>query len=211
MTETITESPVEAPSSPPDRSLAARIMGGVGWTFIWFGILTMGFVVHQVYITTWFAQQEQTGLTEERVAYNEQAEIQAVLVDESGVPILDAETGEMIPVESGGSTSNGGGSTSNGSGTVDASGSGSEDGSGAVPDNPDALPMFIEGAPNRGQAFALLRIESIDRLKDGWNIVEGVKYRQLRKGAGHMPWTPLPGQRELGHQRAPNHQRRAVP
>jgi sortase A len=55
--------------------------------------------------------------------------------------------------------------------------------------------MFIEGKPKRGQPFASLRIPTIDRLKEGWNIVEGVKYRQLRKGAGHMPWTPLPGQR----------------
>ena len=57
--------------------------------------------------------------------------------------------------------------------------------------------MIIIPEPDvrKGTAFASIRIPTIDRLKDGWTVVEGVELRRLRKGAGHMPWTPYPGQR----------------
>ncbi len=58
----------------------------------------MGFVVHQVYITTWFAQQEQADLTAERIEYFEEVSdaIRPVIVDDAGTPIADALTGEPI-------------------------------------------------------------------------------------------------------------------
>ena len=187
MTETIIDTPVAPPDQPPPN-LAARIMRGVGWTFIWLGIFTVGFVVHQIYITTWFAQLEQSELTAERIEYFEEVadEIRPVIVDEAGVPIADAITGEPIlpdplvippiPVESAG---------------------GSDDPADPVPPARSDEPLIIYPEPDvrNGTAFAVIRIPTIDALKDGWTLVEGVNLRQLRKGAGHMPWTPYPGQR----------------
>ena len=188
MTDTITETPA-APAAPPSQPLAARIMRGAGWTFIWFGLLAIGFVVHQVYVTTWFAQQEQVELAAERVEYFESVvdEIRPVVVDETGTAIADATTGEVIEPDP----------------TIIP----------PLPSDDARLPesAFVDRPPldpldgplvilpepkvSNGAAYAVIRIPTIDRLKDGWTVVEGVKLRQLRKGAGHMPWTPHPGQR----------------
>ena len=187
MTDTITEAPAAAREEPP-FSTAARIMRGFGWTFIWLGILAVGFVVHQIYITMWFAQLEQTELTAERLEYFEAAAetIRPIIVNEAGVPIIDLTTGEPIvpdptvipplPLEDAG---------------------GSDGPADRVPGGALLGPLVIYPEPDvsRGAAFAVIRIPVLDSLKDGWTLVEGVKLRQLRKGAGHMPWTPYPGQR----------------
>ena len=54
--------------------------------------------------------------------------------------------------------------------------------------------LLVEAAPPEHEAIAIITIPSIDRLKDGWAVVEGVKRSDLKNGAGHMPSTPLPGQ-----------------
>ena len=58
----------------------------------------------------------------------------------------------------------------------------------------EPLVLQVESPPDLGAAFALIRIPKIDRLADGWNVVEGVRSADLRNGAGHMPNTSLPGQ-----------------
>lgn len=199
MTDTAVEAPPES-REDPSQGLATRIMRGAGWTFIWLGLLTVGFVFHQVYFTTWLAQQEQGELESERLAYFDEVSdsIRPVIVDETGTPIADAVTGEPIepdptyipPIplddpdfdgrQPPGTAADGGGDRSG-----DASGGRSS----------QPLILIPEPEAPRGKAFAVIRIPKIDRLKDGWNIVEGVELRQLRKGAGHMPWTPYPGQR----------------
>jgi sortase A len=64
-----------------------------------------------------------------------------------------------------------------------------------VIDPDDPLPsLLVEPKPEIGAPFAIIRIPTIDRLQEGWAIVEGVSRRTLRSGAGHMPSTPLPGQ-----------------
>jgi sortase A len=143
-------------------SRVLRVLHGLGWTFIYLGVLTLGFVVHQLVITTWFAQQAQSELAIERVAQWEQTEISDVVV----VPSAD--------------TSNGGSGTD--SGQPDAGGSGTP------------LILKVESEPELGTAFALIRIPKLERLRDGWNVVEGVRVVDLRNGAGHMPGTALPGQ-----------------
>lgn len=196
MANTIAEAPVsESPQSPSKGSLAARVMRGSGWAFIWLGLLTLGFFVHQIYVTTWFAQQEQGALEDERLAYFEQAQVQAIMVDERGDPIIDEETGQpvMVPVPDPTTSTS---APSSGSTSSTDPGSGGDGGPVVTaPTSQDrGLPLLVEAPPHNGASFASITISSQERLKDGWNVVEGVKLRQLQRGAGHMPWTPLPGQ-----------------
>jgi sortase A len=151
------------PVDRPDR--LGRWLRGAGWTLVWLGALTIGFVVHQLYITTWLAQQNQGSLSDERVEHYAAAEVIEAVIDETGtvVPV------EEVPSEPGGTFS------------------GDEVGATYVP-------ITLEAPPERHSAFALIRIPSIDRLADGWNVVEGVSLDDLKNGAGHMPSTPLPGQ-----------------
>lgn len=61
------------------------------------------------------------------------------------------------------------------------------------PDVPVAT-LYVEPKPDTGASFAIIRIPTIERLAEGWAVVQGVSRRNLRSGAGHMPHTPLPGQ-----------------
>ena len=165
VTETATRT--EATSqTPPTVSgdITLRMLHNVGWTFIYLGVLTLGFVVHQLYITTWFAQQAQSELAIERVEQWEQTEIQEVLVvpnpDNPNEPlVISGATGTDADIVRG-----------------------------------EPLVLQVESPPEPGAAFALIRIPKIERLRDGWNVVEGVSTADLRNGAGHMPDTALPGQ-----------------
>ena len=153
-----------------DRSAALsgggglRLLHNMGWTFIYLGVLTLGFVVHQLFITTWFAQQAQTELAVERLEQWEDTEISEVVV----VPNTEGST--EPGVEPGDSGEQGGG----------------------VRGAP--LILKVESAPDLGNAFALIRIPKLERLEEGWNVVEGVRTTDLRNGAGHMPDTAIPGQ-----------------
>ncbi len=162
----------DAPSTPDDEqpapvaidSRGMRILHNTGWTFIYLGVLTLGFVVHQLFITTWFAQQAQSELAVERVEQWEQTEISEVVV----IPNPDNPNEPLIvPAE-------------------EAPQAGGETGRPAV--------LKVESPPELGNAFALIRIPKLERLQEGWNVVEGVRVRDLRNGAGHMPDTPIPGQ-----------------
>jgi hypothetical protein len=64
MTETATEPASEATLATGTRAM--RIAHNLGWTLIYLGVLTLGFVVHQLYVTTWFAQQNQPELAAHR-------------------------------------------------------------------------------------------------------------------------------------------------
>ncbi|MCL1692102.1 MAG: sortase [Actinomycetia bacterium] len=166
--------PVEQPT-PRSTGVLTRIVRIVGWTSIVVGVLILGFVAQQLFVTTWFAQQNQTALTEEveeRFAAAETTEIEYV---------------PQVSVTNPGDTNAGTG------GTIVEGGSGSvtdED----APLSPQKRSLLVESTPEPGAAFAVIRIPTIDRLKDGWVVVEGVELRNLKNGAGHMPRTPLPGQ-----------------
>ncbi len=136
-------------------------MRGTGLTLVWLGALTLGFVAHQLWITTFFANQNQTELVAALEEHFESAEI----VEVPYVPVVPP--GETPPPED----------RSIVSGALGA---------------PELLRS--EAPPEEGAAFAEIRIPSLPSLEDGWAIVEGVSLRDLKNGAGHMPWTPLPGQ-----------------
>ncbi len=50
-----------------DAGLGLRIVRAVGWTLIWLGALTLGFVAHQLWITSFFAERQQEQLAEQRI------------------------------------------------------------------------------------------------------------------------------------------------
>lgn len=59
------------------------------------------------------------------------------------------------------------------------------------PSQPDTVDFYPEQPPESGEELAFLRIPEIgvDEV-----LFEGVDVETLRKGPGHMPGTPLPGQ-----------------
>lgn len=152
--------PAAEPASRADTaelSFFARIVRSIGWTLIWLGLLTLGFVAHQLWITTWLSERNQAELAQARVEYFDRAEVTQV---EYTPTIVDPETGQIVPGSGGG----------------------------------DPAILLAEAPPPEGQAFAVIRVPKIERLREGWTVVEGVRPSDLRTGAGHMPTTPLPGQ-----------------
>ncbi len=156
--------PAAAPKPASGRGL--QILHNVGWTLVYLGVLTLGFVAHQLFITTWFAEQYQSELAIERIEQWESTEISEVVV----VPNPPDPDDPSDPVTTPGGT-------------------------GATGDEPsEPLVLKVESPPDLGAAFALIRIPRIERLEEGWNVVHGVRSADLRNGAGHMPSTALPGQ-----------------
>ncbi len=154
-----------------------RVVRIVGWTSIVAGLLILGFVAQQLFVTTWFAQQNQEALVQEAETRFQEAEITEV---------------EYTPPAPSSTTTPGVGTTlPPGEVVPGAGGSGNDPGAPLVPKKRTIL---VESTPEKGTAFAIIRIPTIDRLKDGWTVVEGVSIRDLKNGAGHMPRTPLPGQ-----------------
>lgn len=134
-----------------------RVIRTVGWTSIGLGFFILGFVAQQLFVTTYFAQQANNGLTEQAVAGF--AEVEIAEVPYEGPAFVSPGAPEIV---------------------ID-------------PDDPVPT-LLVEEPPEVGKPFAIIRIPSIERLQDGWAVVEGVSRRTLRNGAGHMPRTPLPGQ-----------------
>lgn len=153
----------------PDSPLLVRVLRRTGMALVWLGGLTLGFVVHQLFVTTWIAQLQQADLDvelEQRFAQAEITTVDYLPGDVAGVtPSLGRPGAPPEPVEGGSNT-------------------GTE----------TPLVLFVESPPAIHEPFARIRIPVIERLVDGWTVVEGVRRDDLRNGAGHMPWTPLPGQ-----------------
>ncbi|MEA3510933.1 MAG: sortase [Actinomycetota bacterium] len=164
------DSAARSVEEPASRSVGVltRVVRIVGWTSIVAGLLILGFVVQQLFVTTWFAQQHQNALAEEAEEHFVTAEVTEV---------------EYVPPSSTGTP---------GQGTVTPGAGGSETDEG-TPLVPEERTLLVEPTPERGSAFAVIRIPSIERLEGGWAVVEGVEIRDLKNGAGHMPNTPLPG------------------
>lgn len=160
MSDATETKPAPAAGTGSADSMGRRIVRGSGWVLIGFGLFLLGFVGHQLFVTTWFAQQHNTQLESEATEYFAEAEIDEVVYVSPGSPeVVDPE--DSAPSE-------------------------------PTPDEPQTL--LVEQAPPEGQAFAIIRIPTIDRLQEGWTVVEGVTRSALKAGAGHMPTTPLPGQ-----------------
>lgn len=184
MTDTLAAAPQAADGTRGSLGSGPRFVRGLGWTLIWLGALTLGFVAHQLWITTWLSQLNQGELDVEREAYFATAVISEVEYVPGSVGADPLETpqpgGVDVPAPGPGADGSPGTpeSTDGATGTSD----------------PERLVLKVESAPPEHESFALIRIPKIERLEEGWNVVEGVRRRDLKTGAGHMPWTPLPGQ-----------------
>lgn len=156
----------EVPAAP-SRGVLARVIRIVGWGSIVAGLLILGFVVQQLFVTTWFAEQHQDVLAEEANEHFVEAEISAV---------------EYVPPAPGGTPED----VSGGDPVSPSNGE-------QAPEPVEPRTILVESTPEEGAAFAVIRIPKIERLEEGWAVVEGVGVRDLKNGAGHMPDTPLPG------------------
>jgi sortase A len=160
----------EQDAATPSTGVVTRVLRIVGWTAIVSGLLILGFVAQQLFVTTWFAQQNQDALAEEAQEHFAATEVAEV---EYAPPATQDTTPE---------------------GSDDVTPPGVDDPqSDAAPDRSEPRSLLVETKPASGDAFAVIRIPSIERLRDGWTVVEGVGVRDLKNGAGHMPTTPLPG------------------
>jgi LPXTG-site transpeptidase (sortase) family protein len=139
-----------------------RVIRIFGWTSIGLGLFLIGFVIQQLFVTTYFAQQANVERTEEAVAYFDEAEVVQVPYVPGVGPVLPPSGNDPIP----------------------------------DPENPPPAPaiLYVEEKPETGDSFSIIRIPKLERLSEGWAVVQGVSRRNLRSGAGHMPHTPLPGQ-----------------
>jgi sortase A len=154
MSDVITEPSETVAQTVRRDGWIVRSVRFVGWTSIWVGLFLLGFVAHQLFVTTFFAQQNNAVLEAEAEVYFAEVEIIEVAYTPPGAPdVVDPE----------------------------------------IPAPPPAT-LSVEAAPPEGEAFAIIRIPSLERLEDGWAIVEGVRRSDLKNGVGHMPSTPLPGQ-----------------
>lgn len=138
----------------PRAGIFVRTVRVVGWTSIWLGLFLLGFIGHQLFVTTFFAQQNNIVLEAEAEVYFTEVEIKEVAYTPPGAPDLTDPADVLLP--------------------------------------PPVL--LVEDIPQQGEAFAIIRIPSIERLQEGWAVVEGVSRANLKNGVGHMPSTPLPGQ-----------------
>jgi sortase A len=161
------DSAVAALARRPRDSLGIKIMRGLGWTLIYLGFLILGFVGHQLFVTDFFAELEQRELETEL----------AERIDEGvqSFAYVDPATGDVVEVpdfdpESGGVS---------GAGGID------------LGEFEDRI-FAYETAPDRGEPLGAIRIPEIGL---DWTVVEGVRLgSDLKKGAGHYPDTPVPGQ-----------------
>ncbi len=149
-----------------------RIVRGIGWTLITLGILMLGFVAHQLWVTDFFAKRAQSGL-ETQLAGRSGVSPEVVVYDPATgqssdpIPWTTGSNGEIVPdVSSAGQFI---------TGDVD----------------PGDRILRREPVPDAGDPLGTIRIPDIGLQ---WTVVEGVSRADLKNGAGHMPDTPLPGQ-----------------
>lgn len=206
--------PQETQRRPSGRDRLFRVLRIAGWASIVVGLLILGFVVQQLFVTTWVAQRNQLTLTdrvEERFATAEITEV--AFVPAPATPTLAPTTlapttptpapvtEREDPFEPGEATPSEGpvppAAVLDGSGGVIAPPGEAADPDPAATQTPteEGVPtLFVEPEAPETEPIAIITIPSIERLEEGWTVVEGVGTSDLKNGAGHMPQTPMPGQ-----------------
>ncbi len=155
MDTTLTPADERAGAVPPTFNQNSRVFQRVGWGLVGLGLFVLGFIGHQLFLTSWLARANQAELTAD-------AETRFATAQITEVPYTaPVEPAPAIPqIE--------------------------------LPE-PQQPSLLVEQVPGHGEAFAIIRAPSLDRLSDGWTVVEGVGTEELKTGAGHMPDTSLPG------------------
>ena len=75
MSDVTRTAPAPVEPSGPSRWNPKGIVRGLGWALIGVGLFLLGFVAHQLFITTWFAQQHNEQLAAEATAYFSEADV----------------------------------------------------------------------------------------------------------------------------------------
>ena len=151
-------------SSRNRRLLFARVLGAIGRTMITIGVLVLLFVAYQLWGTSIRTAQAQADLEDDLAARLEAAEAAGAVV---GGP--DASTTTTSTTVPGQTTTT----------TIDRE----------PATTVETLPPEL--IPARGEAAGQIRIPAIGL---DWTFVEGVSVADLKKGPGHYPETPWPGQ-----------------
>lgn len=73
MHDSVASAPV--PDAVPAPGPGRRLVRVIGWTLVWLGVLTLGFVAHQLWVTNFFAARQQEALAAEREQVNALAEV----------------------------------------------------------------------------------------------------------------------------------------
>lgn len=85
--------------SRPKRSLGVRIVRGIAWASLIAGFLILGFVVQQLFVTSWFAERNQEALEGEAREHFTSVEVTAVpITDVPGLSDPDASADPSAPV-----------------------------------------------------------------------------------------------------------------
>jgi sortase A len=143
-----------------------RFLRAAGWTFIGVGLLLFTFLAYQLWGTNLINARTQNQLEVELAS--RLSEVAPVATQELPASPLAAAPSGATGLDTGEGTSH----------------------VAPVPSD-EALVLLEEPAPAPGEALGRMVIPKI-----GLDVVmvEGVGRQDLKKGPGHMPWTPLPGQ-----------------
>ena len=152
---------------------------GLGFTLLIAGVLLGGFVGYELWVTSLFARHAQGGLQaelEERAAASAPALVPYAADPSLGAAPLTVPAGLSEP------------------GEIDLAAALEAAGLppvSAPPEGGMGAALLTELPPPDGDAVGRIRIPSagVD-----WTVVEGVTPGDLRRGAGHLPNTALPGQ-----------------
>lgn len=171
----------------------AAVLRVTGRTSLVVGLVLLGFVAFELFVTSFFAERAQAGLTEELegriaaadtdvVAY----EVGAFDLTRSPIePPPDLPMPDPAAIEAALAAGGVGG---------DPAGAGAAGGNGAATGAESGIPegsIVIEAPPPRSAPIGRIVIPAVG-IK--WTVVEGIDRQDLQTGAGHMPGTALPGQ-----------------
>lgn len=177
------------PAVARSRPEAATIVRRAGWLMLSVGVLLAGFFVYELFITSFFAGRAQAGLTEDLNQRIVTAEVETVAYQAGQLDLIAIPLGMPDDVPLPGPAAIAAALESSEGYTVvrEAAASGETAPVTVAP----AGSLVSEPAATAGDAVGRIEISSIGL---DWTVVEGVGRADLRKGAGHMPDTAMPGQ-----------------
>jgi sortase A len=164
-------------------------VAGTGKVMIATGLLLLGFVAYQLWGTGIETARAQQALEKD---FDELLAIAPEVDSAEGAEVDGTATGTATGDDTDDATDNGSGDTSTGGGLA------TDDGSPPSPNGLDdgavaPLPVESQNIPQVEGGDALARLE-IPAIGVDDIVVAGVQTSDLKKGPGHFPETPLPGQ-----------------
>jgi len=171
------------------RPEPATIVRRAGWLMLSVGVLLAGFFVYELFITSFFAGRAQAGLTDDLNQRIITAELETVAYEAGQLELMAIPLGMPDDVPLPGPAAIAAALESSEGYTLvqESVAAGEAETVAAAP----AGSLVSEPVAAGGAAMGRIEIASIGL---DWTVVEGVGKADLRKGAGHMPDTAMPGQ-----------------